>query len=146
MRMGGRPPMGGPSAGPSASAASAAPVGGAGGSKPTTVIEAKPQMRNLSADLTRFVPTTLKLKKDGQTPTAAAAPLLVKKAPAAAEKTTSAPRIEWRVPQPVSMPSSSSSSTASVPASTPPQATTQAAPTKDDAYSQFMKEMHQLIN
>jgi len=40
----------------------------------------------------------------------------------------------------------SSSSTASVPASTPPQATPQAAPTKDDAYSQFMKEMHQLIN
>ena len=56
--------------------------------KPMTVIEAKPQMRNLSADLTRFVPTTLKLKKEAP---------VVKKAP---ETSKATPRIEWRLPQP----------------------------------------------
>lgn len=53
-------------------------------SKPTaSIIEAKPQMRNLSADLTRFVPTTLKAKKD---------------APAKKEvvKSSINPTIEWR--------------------------------------------------
>ena len=55
--------------------------------KPTaSIIEAKPQMRNLSADLTRFVPTTLKLKKD----------VPVRKETL---KSAAAPHIEWRTPQ-----------------------------------------------
>ena len=29
------------------------------------VIEAKPQMRNLKSDITRFVPTNVKLKREG---------------------------------------------------------------------------------
>lgn len=56
-------------------------------SKPTaSIIEAKPQMRNLSADLTRFVPTTLKVKKD----------MPAKKDVA---KSMANPHIEWRTPQ-----------------------------------------------
>jgi len=56
-------------------------------SKPTaSIIEAKPQMRNLSADLTRFVPTTLKAKKD----------LPTKKE---VVKSNINPTIEWRTPQ-----------------------------------------------
>ena len=56
-------------------------------SKPTaSIIEAKPQMRNLSADLTRFVPTTLKVKKD----------MPPKKDMA---KSSANPHIEWRTPQ-----------------------------------------------
>ena len=63
------------------------PVPGGKSAKLPTVIEAKPQMRNLSADLTRFVPTTLKMKKD--------TPMVKKEAP----KTSGAPKIEWRTPQ-----------------------------------------------
>lgn len=56
-------------------------------SKPTSsIIEAKPQMRNLSADLTRFVPTTLKVKKDVP-------------AKRDAVKSSANPHIEWRTPQ-----------------------------------------------
>lgn len=56
-------------------------------SKPTaSIIEAKPQMRNLSADLTRFVPTTLKVKKD----------MPPKKD---VVKSNANPHIEWRSPQ-----------------------------------------------
>lgn len=55
--------------------------------KPTaSIIEAKPQMRNLSADLTRFVPTTLKVKKD-----------MPPKRDTV--KSSANPHIEWRTPQ-----------------------------------------------
>lgn len=85
-------------------------------SKPTaSIIEAKPQMRNLSADLTRFVPTTLKVKKD----------MPPKKD---VVKPSVNPHIEWRTPQ-VQV------SSKSAPVAQPP------VKTKDDAYSQFMKEM-----
>ena len=87
LRAGTRPPMSG--MGPSGvggGSVAAKPSTSAG--KPMTVIEAKPQMRNLSADLTRFVPTTLKLKKEAP---------VAKKAP---DTGKAAPRIEWRVPQP----------------------------------------------
>lgn len=56
-------------------------------SKPTaSIIEAKPQMRNLSADLTRFVPTTLKVKKD-----------MPPKRDMVKSKAN--PHIEWKTPQ-----------------------------------------------
>ena len=44
-------------------------------------------MRNLSADLTRFVPTTLKVKKD--------APIIRKDV---ARSSTVTPHIEWKTP------------------------------------------------
>lgn len=34
--------------------------------KSTTTIEAKPQIRNLAADVTRFLPTSLRVKRDGK--------------------------------------------------------------------------------
>ena len=36
--------------------------------KTGSVIEAKPQMRNLLSDVTRFVPTNVKVKRDGTIP------------------------------------------------------------------------------
>ena len=110
--------------------------------KPMTVIEAKPQMRNLSADLTRFVPTTLKLKKEAP---------VVKKAP---ETSKATPRIEWRLPQPPQVSIIDNQLIVNnlddlwpffqFQASRPAvQQQPVQGQTKDDAYSQFMKEMHQ---
>lgn len=69
----------------------------------SATIEAKPQIRNLSADVTRFVPSTLRSKKDDP------------KKPK-----------QKMVPSSVQMPQ---------------QTQPTKAPTKDDAYMQFMKEM-----
>lgn len=69
----------------------------------SATIEAKPQIRNLSADVTRFVPSTLRSKKDDP------------KKPK-----------QKMVPTSVQMPQ---------------QTQPTKAPTKDDAYMQFMKEM-----
>ncbi|XP_063706754.1 WW domain-binding protein 11 [Culicoides brevitarsis] len=70
----------------------------------SATIEAKPQIRNLSADVTRFVPSTLRSKKDDVTKKPRQNPMT------------------------------------SMPATQNAQNTTKA-PTKDDAYMQFMKEM-----
>ncbi|KAM7295931.1 WW domain-binding protein 11 [Ixodes scapularis] len=67
-----------------------------------TTIEAKPQLRNLSADVTRFTPTSLRVKRD-----------LARKAP---RDVPMMPAVQV-VP----------------------------APTKDDAYELFMKEMENLL-
>ena len=58
----------------------------ASGKAMAATIEAKPQMRNLSADLTRFVPTTLKLKKE-----------VAQKRPHQVKPST--PHIDWKLPQ-----------------------------------------------
>ncbi|KAL1452335.1 hypothetical protein MTO96_043826 [Rhipicephalus appendiculatus] len=65
-------------------------------------IEAKPQLRNLSADIMRFTPTSLRVKRDP------------------AKRTTK-----------------------DVP--TAPTVSSVTAPTKDDAYELFMKEMENLL-
>lgn len=75
---------------------------------PGSTISAKPRIRNLSADITRFVPTALKVKKDD-----------IKK--------------DFRIPLPPPPPLLITKSI------------TRQAPTKDDAYMQFMKEMEGLI-
>lgn len=67
-------------------------------------ITAKPQIRNLSADVTRFVPSALRVKREDK-------------------KAKTGAKIQ---PQ--------------RPADIPKQA-----PTKDDAYTQFMKEMEGLL-
>ena len=75
---------------PASSSSSGSAATSSSGKAPNkaTIIEAKPQMRNLSADLTRFVPTTLKLKKDAPPPRKD----VLKSASAT-------PHIEWRTPQ-----------------------------------------------
>jgi len=109
---------------PASSSSSGSAATSSSGKAPNkaTIIEAKPQMRNLSADLTRFVPTTLKLKKDAPPPRKD----VLKSASAT-------PHIEWRTPQ------------TQVPTIRPTAVPAQAPKTKDDAYSQFMKEMQGLM-
>ena len=110
-------------------------------SKPTaSIIEAKPQMRNLSADLTRFVPTTLKVKKD----------MPQKKELA---KPSANPHIEWRAPQvhvrfcftfveiTFVLNTGINFFLKVAPPSRTPSVPQPPVKTKDDAYSQFMKEM-----
>jgi len=74
----------------SSSSSSSSPSTSSIGKAPnkSTIIEAKPQMRNLSADLTRFVPTAIKLKKDAPPPRKDAL-----------KSVSSTPHIEWRTPQ-----------------------------------------------
>lgn len=85
------------------------------GGKTSTTIEAKPQIRNLAADVTRFLPTSLRAKGKSDD-----------------KKKTSIPaamaRIPERIPEPQVI-------------ARPPQPLK----TKDDAYMQFMQEMQQLL-
>lgn len=86
------------------------------GGKTSTTIEAKPQIRNLAADVTRFLPTSLRAK--GKTDDH--------------KKKTSVPpaviRMQERPPEP------------QVISKKPQQVKT-----KDDAYMQFMQEMQGLL-
>ncbi len=83
------------------------------------VIEAKPQMRNLKSDITRFVPTNVKLRGAG--------------ASGSQKKRQSDPMTDvFKPPQPPQGAFGRG-----------PQQAQQH--TKDDAYAQFMKEMDQLL-
>lgn len=77
-------------------------------------IEAKPQIRNLSADVTRFTPTSLRIKREekGKKRDQKSTPLGVKLDDMISPMVKSVPIV---------------------------------APTKDDAYEQFMKEMEDLL-
>ncbi|XP_008475786.1 WW domain-binding protein 11 [Diaphorina citri] len=82
-------------------------------------ITAKPKIRNLSADLTRFVPTTLRMKKGDD-----------------AMKRTSKPAGDTKTKP------DQTGKSVHTPTVPPPAAPGQ---TKDDAYLQFMKEMQGLL-
>lgn len=122
---GGPRPRGGPPhmrGGPNPQVVSAGPQlnpGQAGGPpkivKTGSVIEAKPQMRNLLSDVTRFVPTNVKVKRDGQ-------PLM---APSQVKKKQNDPMRE-------------------VFAKHHTVAEQQPQVNKDDAYAQFMAEMEKM--
>ncbi len=122
---GGPRPRGGPPhmrGGPNPQVVSAGPQlnpGQAGGPpkivKTGSVIEAKPQMRNLLSDVTRFVPTNVKVKRDGQ-------PLM---APSQVKKKQNDPMRE-------------------VFAKHHAVAEQQPQVNKDDAYAQFMAEMEKM--
>merc|ERR1712045_523673 len=79
-----------------------------------SVIEAKPQMRNLLSDVTRFVPTNVKVKRDGTMPSGGQF-----------KKKQSDPMKEVFAKH-------------SQPQQNQPNAN------KDDAYTQFMAEMNQM--
>ncbi|KAJ8683627.1 hypothetical protein QAD02_019419 [Eretmocerus hayati] len=85
------------------------------GGKSSTTIEAKPQIRNLAADITRFLPTSLRVKRPDEKKKPSAAPV----APV---------RIPERIPEPQVI----------VRPAQPPK-------TKDDAYMEFMEEMQGLL-
>jgi len=119
-----RPRHGGPHmqrGGPNPQVVSAGPQLNAGQAAPPkivktgSVIEAKPQMRNLLSDVTRFVPTNVKVKRDGQ-------PLM---APSQVKKKQSDPMRE-------------------VFAKHHAVAEQQPQVNKDDAYAQFMAEMEKM--
>ena len=82
--------------------------------KTGSVIEAKPQMRNLLSDVTRFVPTNVKVKRDGAMPSGGQF-----------KKKQSDPMKEVFAKH-------------SQPQQNQPNAN------KDDAYAQFMAEMNQM--
>ena len=84
--------------------------------KTGSVIEAKPQMRNLLSDVTRFVPTNVKVKRDGN-------PLM---APSQVKKNQKDPMRE-------------------VFAKHAPEQPQHPQVNKDDAYAQFMAEMNQMM-
>ncbi|XP_054706105.1 WW domain-binding protein 11-like [Uloborus diversus] len=81
----------------------------------SATIEAKPQIRNLSADVMRFMPTTLRVKREDRQKKG-----LSKNGP------TFEPKDNYPSTTPVANPSIS-------------------APTKDDAYQQFLREMEELL-
>lgn len=113
-----------------ATAAAAAPTSSAeSGSKSVEkggVIEAKPQMRNLRSDITRFVPTNVKLRGG------------------VAAKQVDPMTDVFRPPQTLSSSSSHYGATQRL-QQHQQQAQQQKQPTKDDAYAQFMQEMDQLL-
>ena len=83
--------------------------------KSSTTIEAKPQIRNLAADVTRFLPTSLRVKRGDE-----------KKKPSMPVQTMRvAERITFEPP--------------TIAKPIPP------GKTKDDAYLQFMQEMQSLL-
>ena len=119
---GGPRPRGGPHMrGPNPQVVSAGPQLNAGQAPPKivktgSVIEAKPQMRNLLSDVTRFVPTNVKVKRDGQ-------PLM---APSQVKKKQNDPMREVFAKHAAEQPQQ-------------PQVN------KDDAYAQFMAEMEKMM-
>ena len=107
--------------GPNPQVVSAGPQLNAGQAPPKivktgSVIEAKPQMRNLLSDVTRFVPTNVKVKRDGQ-------PLM---APSQVKKKQNDPMREVFAKHAAEQPQQ-------------PQVN------KDDAYAQFMAEMEKMM-
>lgn len=85
--------------------------------KNMATIEAKPQIKNLLGDVTRFMPTTLKVKREGKD---------------AKGRIKIHSREEER--RPLSLSQVAAPTVATVPTKT-----------KDDAYDQFMKEMSDLL-
>ncbi|XP_062575854.1 WW domain-binding protein 11-like isoform X2 [Saccostrea cucullata] len=85
--------------------------------KNMATIEAKPQIKNLMGDVTRFMPTALKVKREGK---------------------DSKGRIRTHTKEEERRPLSMSQMAA-------PAVTTAPTKTKDDAYDQFMKEMSDLL-
>lgn len=81
----------------------------------SATIEAKPQIRNLSADVMRFMPTTLRIKREDR-----------HKKGGAKSGTYDHAKDNYPSAAPMSNPSVS-------------------APTKDDAYMQFLREMEELL-
>ena len=84
--------------------------------KTGSVIEAKPQMRNLLSDVTRFVPTNVKVKRDGSMPN--------QKKQNDPMKEVFAKHAQHRIQH--------------------QQQHQQASGNKDDAYAQFMAEMEKM--
>jgi len=103
------------------------PASASGASMPgQSVIEAKPQMRQLKTEITRFVPTNVKIRREGQGG---------KKRPGERDPLIDVFRgqhhhhqVHHGQPQ------------------APAQASQPAQQSKDDAYAQFMREMDQLMN
>ncbi|GIZ04128.1 WW domain-binding protein 11 [Caerostris extrusa] len=81
----------------------------------SATIEAKPQIRNLSADVMRFMPTALRIKR------------------------------EDRHKRGGNKSGTFDQAKDNYPTATPIQNTTVSAPTKDDAYMQFLREMEELL-
>ncbi|GBM40393.1 WW domain-binding protein 11 [Araneus ventricosus] len=92
------------------------PKGGEDDAQRSATIEAKPQIRNLSADVMRFMPTTLRIKREDRQ----------KKGGTKTGTTYDHVKDNY--------PSAAPVSNANVPA-----------PTKDDAYMQFLREMEELL-
>ena len=84
--------------------------------KSSTTIEAKPQIRNLAAEVTRFLPTSLRVKRTDDKKKPSAPPIVP---------------VQVRVPERMAIEQK--------PAAQPP------VKTKDDAYLQFMQEMQGLL-
>ncbi|XP_042895932.1 WW domain-binding protein 11 [Parasteatoda tepidariorum] len=82
----------------------------------SATIEAKPQIRNLSADVMRFMPTTLRVKREDRH----------KKSGSKSGSTFDHGKDNYPTAAPIANPSVS-------------------APTKDDAYQQFLREMEELL-
>jgi len=108
--------------------------------KKATVIQAKPQMRNLMSDVTRFVPTNVKVKQQREGGEAGGSSAASKKKKAAAlgqspfSGTAAAASSKQEQLQAVA-----SGSLQQLPGGAPQQRS------KDDAYAQFMKEMEQIM-
>ncbi|KAG8175375.1 hypothetical protein JTE90_021481 [Oedothorax gibbosus] len=91
-------------------------MGGEDDSQRSATIEAKPQIRNLSADVMRFMPTTLRVKREDR----------LKKGGTKSSATFDPTKDHYPSAAPIANPSVS-------------------APTKDDAYMQFLREMEELL-
>ncbi|XP_014219805.1 WW domain-binding protein 11 [Copidosoma floridanum] len=106
--------------------------------KSSTTIEAKPQIRNLAADVTRFLPTSLRVKRGDE-----------KKKPSATPSALPT-RMPERIPSvsAVSAAVTAAAMAAAAAAAAENQNAAKAVPqvkTKDDAYLQFMQEMQGLL-
>ncbi|KAF7489473.1 WW domain-binding protein 11 [Sarcoptes scabiei] len=94
-----------------------------------TTIEARPQLRNLSADATKFTPLALRVKREDKQSTSS----LASRKPTKIIKSSIYGMVASHETIPSAIPSSSSLDRDQKPKS------------KDDAYEQFMKEMNELI-
>ncbi len=89
-----------------------------GDGKQDVVISAKPQLRNTQAELTRLVPVALRVKRE--------------------QPKTNKQKVKSAIAEEGFRPASSAASSGAV-------GQVVHAPTKDDAYAQFMKEMEVLL-
>lgn len=104
--------------------------------KSSTTIEAKPQIRNLAADVTRFLPTSLRVKRIDDKKKLSATPSILPV------------RMPERIPPIPAAVSAATIASAAVVAAAETQNTAkppQQVKTKDDAYMQFMQEMQGCI-
>ncbi|CAL1263442.1 unnamed protein product [Larinioides sclopetarius] len=92
------------------------PKGGEDDAQRSATIEAKPQIRNLSADVMRFMPTTLRIKREDR------------QKKGGTKIGTTYDHIKDNYPS-----------------ATPVSNTNVPVPTKDDAYMQFLREMEELL-